>query len=275
MSNYQTHDGSQGDTVRTVKDGGKTSSTSSGMVEMVALLRPTGNAQSSVSGDYADVLGDRDAIGPHRGQQVFQKKFLTRVYERFWRPVVSRAFFGFRGPTALEERRLTVEMLKVSPGDRIIDVGCGPGNYTRDLASASGTGLVVGIDASEAMVTAAARRSGMPNSAYLRADACALPFDDGTFDAACSVGVIHMIETPMQALAEMVRVLAPGGRLAVVVTCAKAGEPGRVRNGLTIFAREELTGALREHGLVDIDQRVVRRGQFVSARKPGEATVGR
>ncbi len=241
---------------------------------MVGLLRQEGNISPSVGSGYVDVLGDRDAIGPHRGQQVFRRRFLTVVYERFWRPLVSRFFFGFGGPTADEEKRLTVDLLEVSAGDRVIDVGCGPGNYTRDLASAAGGGLVVGIDASEAMVAAAAKRSANSNSAYLRADACALPFEDGAFDAACSVGVIHLIERPMLALEEMVRVLAPGGRLAVVASCARKGQPAHARGGVTVFAQDELTSALRDHGLVDIRQRIVRRGQFVSARKPKEGLDG-
>lgn len=257
-----------------MNEGGKTSSAPSGLDEVVRLLRPEGKAAPSINAGYVDVLGDRDAIGPHRGQQVFRKRILTLIYERLWRPVVARVFFGFRGPSAVEEKQLTVDMLEVSPGDRVIDVGCGPGNYTKDLAEASGSGLVVGIDASEAMVAAAARRSGRANSAYLRADACALPFADGTFDAACSVGVIHLIEEPMRALEEIVRVLAPGGRMALVATCAKGSKAGRTRGGLTVFGRDELTDALRKGGLVDIDQRVFRRGQFVSARKPREAPIG-
>jgi SAM-dependent methyltransferase len=246
---------------------------SNGVKEMVTLLQPVADGVSpQLTAGYVDVLAGHDAIGPHRGQQVFHKKFLAFVYERFWRPVVSRAFFGLFGPGAAAERRLTLEMLDVSPGDRVIDVGCGPGNYTRDLAVAAGDGLVVGIDASGAMVAAAAKRSSRLNIAYLRADACAIPFEDGTFDAVCTVGVIHMIEKPMLALEEMARVLAPGGRLTVVVSCAGEGQPGKVRsNGVTIFGRDELTGWLRERGFVDIDQRIVRRGQFVSARKPAGA----
>jgi SAM-dependent methyltransferase len=242
---------------------------------MVGLLRAEGEAVPALKSGYVDVLGDRDAVGPHRGQQVFRKKLLTLIYERLWRPVVTRAVFGLRGPRAVEEKRLTVDMLQVSPGDRVIDVGCGPGNYTRDLADASGSGLVVGIDASEAMVAAAARQSVRANVAYLRADACALPFEDGAFDAACSVGVIHLLEEPMRALEEIVRVLAPGGRLAIVATCVKGDKAGRARGGLTFFGRHELPDELRRHGLVEIDQRVVRRGQFLSARKPEGATVGR
>ena len=243
---------------------------------MVSLLRTGSKGVFPQATDgYIDLLADRDAIGPHRGQQVFHKKLLAFVYERLWRPLVSRVFFGLRGPGAAKEKRLTLEMLGVSPGNRVIDVGCGPGNYTRALAAASGSGLVVGIDASGAMVAAAAKRGSPANAGYLRADACALPFGDGTFDAACSVGVIHLIEKPMLALGEMVRVLAPGGRLAVVASCAPEGRPRSVRGGVTVFARGELAEWFREHGLVDIDQRVVRRGQFLSARKPDEVNGGR
>lgn len=239
--------------------------------EMTDLLRLPDGVSPGMDTGYIDVLGDHDPIGPHRGQQIFRRKALPLVYEHFWRPAVARFFVGLSGPRAATERQITTDMLEISPGDRVIDVGCGPGNYTRYLAEAAGDGLVVGLDASEAMVAAAAKKGGGANLAYLRGDACSLPFDDGVFDAACSVGVIHMIEEPMAALEEMVRVLAPGGRLAILASCARKGRPRRVRGGVTIFARDELSGALRDHGLGDIDQRVVRRGQFLSARRPVEA----
>jgi SAM-dependent methyltransferase len=238
--------------------------------EMGELLRPVGNMPLLVKSGYVDVLGDRDPIGPHRGQQVFRREALPLIYERLWRPAVSRFFFGLGGPGAKEERQMTMSLLDVLPGDRVIDVGCGPGNYTRDLAALCGDGLAVGVDASEAMVAAAAKRGGRANLSYLRADACALPFRDGTFDVACSVGVIHMIEQPLSAVAEMVRVLAPGGRLAIVASCARKDRQRGVRGGVTVFGRDELTAALRDHGLIDIDRQIVRRGQFVSARKREE-----
>jgi SAM-dependent methyltransferase len=243
---------------------------------MVGVLRGEGEVKSSAAGgEYMDVLGTHDAIGAHRGQQLFRTKLLTVIYERLWRPLVARFFFGLRGPNAEEERAITMNLLEISPGERLIDVGCGTGNYTRWLAKAARNGLVVGTDASEAMVAAAAERETADNAAYLRADACDLPFDDGSFDAACSVGVIHMIERPMVAIDEMVRVLAPGGRLVLVVSCGPSGKPMRKGGGATIFARDEVTDALRERGLLDIRQRVEHRAQFVAARKPLEATVGR
>jgi SAM-dependent methyltransferase len=244
--------------------------------DMVGMLRGKGEIKTPTAGaEYVDVLGRVDPIGPHRGQQAFRKKFLPVVYERAWRPLVSRVLLGPRGPGAAKERAITMEMLEISAGDRLIDVGCGTGNYTRWLAKATGGGLTVGVDASEVMIAAAAERETAGNAAYLRADACALPFEDGSFDVACSVGVVHMIERPMAAIDEMVRLLAPGGRLVIVVSCRRPGKPPRELGGVTFFGHDDVTHALRERGLCDVRQRVVHRGQFVAGRKPAEGTVGR
>jgi SAM-dependent methyltransferase len=238
----------------------------SAVIQAAGLLR-AGEAVN-VDGDYLDVLGERDAIGPNPGQQVFRRRAVPKIYERIWRPLVARFIFGVSGPRAVKERRIAMEMMAVREGDQVIDVGCGPGNYTRPLALASASGLTIGLDASEAMVAAAAERGGGENLAYIRGDACALPFGDESFDVACSVGVIHLIERPFAALDEMVRVLAPGGRLAVLATCARKERQRWKQTGVTIFTRDELTGALRDHGLVEVQQRVFGRGQFVAARKP-------
>ncbi len=240
----------------------------SAVIQAAGLLKT--NEEVDLEREYLDVLGESDPIGPHRGQQVFRSGFVPKVYERHWRPMVSRFFFGFSGPSADEERQMALEMMRISEGDQVIDVGCGPGNYTRHLAQAAGEGLTVGLDASESMLTAAVAASDRENLVYVRGDACALPFEDETFDVACSVGVIHMVEQPLVALAEMVRVLAPGGRLVVLASCARKERQRGARRGLTTFGRDELTGALREHGLGEIEQKVIRRGQFVVAQKPSE-----
>ena len=133
---------------------------------------------------------------------------------------------------------------------------------------------MVGIDGSRAMVATAAKRGGGDNLAYVVGDACALPFDDGSFDAACCVGVIHMVNRPMTALDEMIRVLAPGGRLIIFATRRRRRESARVSRGIWFFGRDELTRAMQERGLLDIDRRVVGRSQFVSARKAGGRVDG-
>lgn len=245
----------------------------SAVVQAAGLLKP--DEKVDLGGDYLDVLGERDPVGPHRGQQVFRSQALPKIYERFWRPAVARFFFGLSGPSAAKERRMALEMMRIREGDQVIDVGCGPGNYTRHLARAAGEGLTVGLDASESMVAAAAARADRDNLAYLRGDACAIPFADESFDVACSVGVIHMVEEPLVALAEMVRVLAPGGRLVVVASCARRERHRGERAGVTTFGRDELTGALREHGLERVEQEVIMRGQFVAAQKPAGVRDGR
>lgn len=79
----------------------------------------------------------------------------------------------------------------------------------------------------------------------------------------------------MRALDEIVRVLAPGGRLALLANCNRGPLPATVTNsvvraltGVRIFARDELTDALRGHGLAAIEQRIAGLAQFVCARKP-------
>jgi ubiquinone/menaquinone biosynthesis C-methylase UbiE len=188
---------------------------------------------------------------------------------------------GAIGPGTAAEHRMALEMLEISPGNRVLDVACGPGNFTRDFARAAREGLVIGIDASETMLAAAVRSDGpgdgasRGNLAYVRGDASALPFRDATFDAVCCFAALYLINEPMKALDEIVRVLAPGGRVAVLTSCNRGPLPTDVvrpalhaLTGIRLFGRDEITTALRHHGLEDVHQRVVGFGQFVSARRP-------
>ena len=238
------------------------------------MLASRDGARPTIEEGYVDALGDAELRWAHRSHRLFDRKLFPRVYERFWRPAVARAFLGLTGPRHRKEREMILGMLGVARGERTLDVGCGPGNYTSYLAQASQTGLVVGIDGSRAMIAAAAKRGGGDNLAYVVGDACSLPFDDGVFDAATCVGVIHMVNRPMAALDEMVRVLGPGGRLVIFATRRRRREEGRAWRGIWFFGRDELTDAMRERGLVNIERRVFRRSQFVSARKAGDRVGG-
>jgi len=240
-----------------------------GAEELATMLEPRDGATSVARDGYVDLFGDAEPKWAHKSHRLFDRKLFPSVYERVWRPLVSRAFLGIGGPREREEREMALRMLGVVEGERVIDVGCGPGNYTPYLAAASRTGLVVGIDASRAMVAKAAARGGGENLAYVAGDACALPFGDASFDAASCVGVIHMVDRPMAALDEIVRVLVPGGRLVILATRRPRRAATRVRRGIWFFGRNELTDAMRERGLIDIEQHAVRRWQFVSARKAG------
>src|SRR5262245_2162678 len=114
-------------------------------------------------------------------------------------------------------RKLVTEALAAGPGDRILDVGCGPGFYVPDLLERVGPrGAVVGVDGSASMLELAARRSeGSENVEFHEADATALPVDDASFDAALSVQVLEYVADIPAALAEIRRALRPGGRAAI------------------------------------------------------------
>jgi SAM-dependent methyltransferase len=224
---------------------------------------------------YLDLLGRTDPTGTHLGQRLMVSRALPLIYQRFWRPFGGRLLMGLTGPGTGEEHRMALSMLSIQPGDRVLDVACGPGNFTRDFALAAGDGLVVGIDASAPMLDVAVRETDAANVAYLRGDAGALPFRDGSFDAVCCFAALYLIEEPMRALAEIVRVLAPGGRVAILTSCHRGPLPAGATNavvrrlsGVRIFARDELVRALVDDGLVEVDRRVTGLAQFLSARKP-------
>jgi ubiquinone/menaquinone biosynthesis C-methylase UbiE len=223
---------------------------------------------------YLDLLGEQDPTGAHPGQQLMLSSTLALIYERLWRPLGGRLLMGATGHRIGDEHRMALNMLKLSRNDRVLDVACGPGNFTRGFARAAGEGLVVGLDASQTMLAVAVRKTESANLAYVRGDACALPFRDGSFDAICCFAALYLIQEPMRALDEIARVLAPGGRVALLSSCNRGPLPARVTNpvvqtltGVRIFARDELTRALRDRGLTSIEQHVVGLAQFVSARK--------
>lgn len=235
-------------------------------------------AEVDLGKGYLDLLeeGKRGTARP--GQRLMESRGLPLIYERLWRPFGVRLLTGWSGPGAGEEHRIALEALTISPRDRVLDVACGPGNFSRDFARAAGDGLVVGIDASETMLEVAVRDTESENLGYIRGDARALPFRAGSFDAVCCFAALYLIEEPMRALAELVRVLAPGGRVALMSSCNRGPLPTSRTNavvrglsGVRIFDRDELTRALREGGLVEVEQRVAGFAQFVSARKPGAA----
>jgi ubiquinone/menaquinone biosynthesis C-methylase UbiE len=233
------------------------------------------HASRSVTG-YLDLLGERGAAGSHPGQRLMESAGLARIYEDLWRPLWGRVFMGASGPGMRDERRVAVEMMGLSTGHTVLDVGCGPGNFTREFGrAAGGEGLVVGIDASESMLSRAVQEAAADNVAYVRGDAATLPFRDESFNAVCCFAALYLIEEPFQALDEIVRVLAPGGRVALLSTTHRGLLPARVTDafvrrlsGVRIFGRDELTEALRERGLTSVGQRVSGLAQFVSGAKP-------
>ncbi len=107
---------------------------------------------------------------------------------------------------------------ELAPGMDLLDVGCGPGTITIDLASRVAPGNVVGIDrAAEVIAQAEARREGLAveNVTFATGDVYALELEDASFDVVHAHQVLQHLQRPVDALCELRRVLRPGGILAV------------------------------------------------------------
>jgi ubiquinone/menaquinone biosynthesis C-methylase UbiE len=115
-------------------------------------------------------------------------------------------------------KRLTYALLEPGDGARLLDVGCGTGDDVRALAERVGSvGRVVGVDVSESMVAEAAARSEgstLPVEFHL-GDASALEYDDASFDGCRADRVFQHLSDPTSALAELMRVCRPGGRIVI------------------------------------------------------------
>ena len=129
-----------------------------------------------------DLIADDGFATTGGAQRLMFTDVVPAIYERWWRPGLGRLMKGAFGPDMADERRIARLLLGLIPGDGVLDVACGPGNFTRDFARVVGsTGLAVGIDASPSMLARAVRDTpgaDYDNVAYVRGDAVALPFRD-------------------------------------------------------------------------------------------------
>ncbi|MFP3900819.1 MAG: class I SAM-dependent methyltransferase [Acidimicrobiia bacterium] len=117
-----------------------------------------------------------------------------------------------------------VDAADVMTGQRVLDVACGTGIVARTAADRVGPGgRVVGVDRNEAMLTVAGRIR--PDLTWRRADAAALPFDDGSFDAVLCQMALMFFPDDVAALREMGRVAATGGTVALVVPASLDAQP--------------------------------------------------
>ena len=129
--------------------------------------------------------------------------------------VAAEAYDRFMGRYSILLSPQLAELAGVADGQRVLDVGCGPGALTAELVRRLGPTAVAAVDPSQPFVVAA--RSRNPGVAALQASAEQLPFPDEAFDAALAQLVVHFMADPVAGLAEMARVTRRDGVVAACV----------------------------------------------------------
>jgi ubiquinone/menaquinone biosynthesis C-methylase UbiE len=248
------------------------------LARLQPLLTPAASARAGTGlnqAGYLDLL-ERDLASTGPTQDLMVSRLVPAIYERWWRPALGRVFKGATGPGMAEEIRIARLLLGLGEGDTVLDVACGPGNFSREFARTVGSdGLVVGIDASRTMLErggAELRHADPGNLVLVRGDATALPFAGGGFDAACCFAALHLFDDPFAALDEIVRVLRPGGRIALLTSVRRELTVRPLKplleraSGMRIFEGDEIVGALEQRGFTEIHRRLSGLTQFVGGR---------
>ena len=167
---------------------------------------------------------------------------------------------GLLGRRGKRLRAMMADDLKLQTGDRVLDVGCGPGRLAVALAErVAPSGSVDGIDAAVEMINRASSRARKRGAAatFQVAFAQQLPFPDATFDAvACTLALHHVAEDDQPtAVGEMYRVLKPHGRLLIAEFHKgqgrrPAGPRWLRRSGVDML--DKALGLVRASGFVDV-----------------------
>jgi ubiquinone/menaquinone biosynthesis C-methylase UbiE len=202
--------------------------------------------------------GILDMVGEDPGevitpfQRLMQTPAIVAVYEKLWRQagyyLASSRLFG-------EEKRTVLRLRAGQSAERVLDLACGTGVFTRPLAR-HGQGLVVGLDLSWPMLRHARRlmeKEGIRNIRWIRGTAFCLPFVDAAFLYVNCCGALHLFDRPGAALDEIQRILDRTGHLCVQTTIRPERSAGMayflerfIRFGF--FNQEELLEQLKLRG---------------------------
>ncbi|KUH96192.1 methyltransferase domain-containing protein [Mycobacterium sp. IS-1556] len=221
-----------------------------------------------VSKGYLDLLSDRTSTdhAPPKNTGFIQAAWASGLGSMLYdnAQAFARRFVG--------AWQLPIDSLNIPRGGIALDVGSGPGNVTASLARVAGPdGLALGVDISEPMLARAVRAQAGSNVGFLRADAQRLPFREASIDAVSSLAVLQLIPEPSAAVAEMYRVLRPGGRIAIMVpTVGHVPAPLRLLSsgGAHFFGEDELGDLFEQQGFISVRTKSLANIQWVRAHRP-------
>ncbi len=228
------------------------------------------------SGGYLDLLPDyEEKITPI--QHVLQFKPAILLYDNVWRPV---------GYFLTSDRSFSTDLGRITKlvgPDRqrlVLDLACGPGNFTRSIAGSGENTRVIGFDLARQMLDRARYLTDgdrYPNVEFMRGSALALPFRPGVFDAVNCCGALQLFTDYDQALSEISRVLKVGGDFVCQTVVGPKTTPLWLRMSDRLmkfghFKIDELKGQLHDLGLDIVDEELSRASYIFRAAKTEEQT---
>jgi len=159
---------------------------------------------------YVDLCPDyQEAVTPI--QVLCQASPMIAIYDNIWRPF---GYFFTSSRSFPEDLDRITALMDPKPHQRVLDLACGPGNFTRNIARYSKDTKIVGFDLAKQMLKRAVDLSPVSeyaNVCYMRGDALAMPFESETFDAVMCCAALQLFTDYDRALGEISRVLKPGG----------------------------------------------------------------
>ena len=157
---------------------------------------------------------------PHRPADPWNETTITTVEEARVRDLARLLELRGQGEDQAVIRAAYLDLLQIAPGERVLDVGCGTGVVSRDVARRVGAGgYVLGVDPSPTMLAVAqeiAEREGVAGQIELRVgDARTLPIDDAAFDIVLAITALSHTTDAEQAIPELLRAVRPGGQVGI------------------------------------------------------------
>jgi SAM-dependent methyltransferase/uncharacterized protein YbaR (Trm112 family) len=219
-----------------------------------------------------DFAGDAAKPRIFSSQWAMEFRPITALYERVWRPLVTAPFSDLAWE--LEQTRA---YLALSPRLDLLDLACGPGNFTRHFAKTITEGTVVGVDLSLPMLKKGLRelkRDGVLNIMLMRVDVTKWPFAAGSFDRVHCAGALHLFPDLPGVFASIRRSLRDGGIFVGSTYCVADGAAKRrfqdyvsTAHGFHWFRPEELAGLVSGAGFTGFEFRTRKQGiVFCAAR---------
>jgi len=200
------------------------------------------------------------------GDRAMASRAMARLYDRVWRPLSFNVSTAFRAPAFDAEATMAIERIAGCDGPWL-DLSCGPGALTRRMCEVADGRLVVAADLSLPMLERARRQA--PGAARVRADAMDLPFVDGAFGAVANLAALDLYPDAPRAIAEVMRVLAPGG---VWIASAFVRRERRIarppRGGPGGLDAGHIEAIARRAGFVEYASRSFGRYVVVQAKRP-------